>query len=1069
MIIADLHIHSRYSRATSRDCTPESLDAWARQKGIGLVGTGDFTHPAWREELREKLQPAEEGLYVLKEDFRREVPVSSAPPRFVVTGEISSIYKKNGKVRKVHSLILLPSLEAAQALAHRLEQIGNLHSDGRPILGLDCHDLLEITLECCPEAVFIPAHIWTPHFSLFGAFSGFDSIEECFDDLTPHIHALETGLSSDPPMNWRLSALDSYTLVSNSDAHSPSKLGREANLLNIDLSYPALKQALEAGKPGGFCGTIEFFPEEGKYHLDGHRKCGVCLQPSETLRYGGKCPVCGRKLTIGVQHRVEALADRAEGFSLADAPVFESLAPLPEVIAASTNRSATSVKVQAQYQDMISRLGPEFTILRQASLGDIRLAAGPCIAEGIRRLRAGEVKRIPGYDGAYGIIRLLEKWEVQTLSGQLSFFRPEEPAPLAKHESSFSQSQQPPAVPANKTKEKEPEMALDALNSEQQAAVTASEPVVAVIAGPGTGKTKTLISRIAYLIEEAGVPPKEITAVTFTNKAAQEMRQRLGAALGKRTAQSISIGTFHHLALQVLRRHKEEPFCLISPYDAREIASEVVQTLQLSISPRQLLQDIARMKNNNLLEPSEAYTLYQQKLKALGALDFDDLLLEALASLKAQKDAHFTHLLVDEFQDIDDIQYRLIQTLLQNGKSLFVIGDPDQSIYGFRGASAQCFERLAADYPQLRLIRLLKNYRSTPQILASALPVISQNPGPDRLLHAQRPDGRDVRLVSAQGELSQAIFVAKEISRMVGGMDMLESQNAGADATTSRTFSDIAILYRTHRQADRLEKCLARDGIPYLVAGREDFLDDPYLRGTVGFFRFLENPRDFLSLRAYLRNILNCPKEVPEEVLAFYQSAGPLFDTQQATSIGIIGDFLPSPSWGEDVADFGPRLKKDKPAALLKSWAERHVPTDPSAMERLLEMAALHRDMGTLLETLLLGQERDLERTAKKNYVQNAVTLLTLHGSKGLEFPVVFLAGVDAGCLPLEGASYPTDLEEERRLLFVGMTRAKEELYLLTSGSPSTFLEDIPAPLLSREQAPLPRQSHFQQLTLFEW
>ena len=235
MYIADLHIHSRYSRATSRECTPEHLELWARRKGIHIVGTGDFTHPAWREELKEKLTPAEDGLYVLKEEYRISdgITPDSFLPRFVITGEISSIYKKNDRVRKVHSLILLPGLEAAEVVSKKLELIGNIHSDGRPILGLDCHSLLEILLELCPESVYVPAHIWTPHFSLFGAFSGFDTVEECFEDLSPYIHAMETGLSSDPPMIWRVSALDKYQLISNSDAHSPAKLGREANLLDI--------------------------------------------------------------------------------------------------------------------------------------------------------------------------------------------------------------------------------------------------------------------------------------------------------------------------------------------------------------------------------------------------------------------------------------------------------------------------------------------------------------------------------------------------------------------------------------------------------------------------------------------------------------------------------------------------------------------------------------------------------------------------------------------------------------------------------------------------------------------
>lgn len=290
MYIGDLHIHSRYSRATSKDCTPEHLDLWARKKGIHIVGTGDFTHPAWREELKEKLEPAEDGLYVLKKEYRiGGAGESGMQPRLVVTGEISSIYKKGDRVRKVHSLLLLPGLEAAEALARRLELIGNIHSDGRPILGIPCRDLLEIMLETCPEGIYVPAHIWTPHFSLFGAFSGFETIEECFEDLTPHIHALETGLSSDPPMNWRVAALDRFHLISNSDAHSPAKLGREANLFDMELSFQGLAGAVQEGK--GLEGTIEFFPEEGKYHFDGHRKCGLCISPQETAKYGGRCPV----------------------------------------------------------------------------------------------------------------------------------------------------------------------------------------------------------------------------------------------------------------------------------------------------------------------------------------------------------------------------------------------------------------------------------------------------------------------------------------------------------------------------------------------------------------------------------------------------------------------------------------------------------------------------------------------------------------------------------------------------------------------------------------------------------
>lgn len=408
-MIADLHIHSRFSMATSKEGTPENMDFWARKKGISLIGTGDFTHPVWREELKERLVSEGNGLYRLRDAYVKEESrkFPGEGTRFVVSGEISSIYKKNGKTRKIHNVILLPSLEAADAMAQRLEKIGNIHSDGRPILGLDSHDLLEMMLDVCPEGILIPAHIWTPHFSVLGAKSGFDSVEECFEELAPYIHALETGLSSDPAMNWRISKLDRYQLVSNSDAHSPSKLGREANLLDIDCSYEGLYRAIQTGE--GLEGTVEFFPEEGKYHFDGHRKCGVSLSPVEAERLGGICPVCGKKLTMGVDHRVEQLADRAEGFVKKDGKKYESLVPLPEVISTCMGYSAASKKVQGCFEQMIQTLGTEFDILRNVPSEDIKSCAGERIAEGIENVRTGNVKRIPGYDGEYGKIELFDE------------------------------------------------------------------------------------------------------------------------------------------------------------------------------------------------------------------------------------------------------------------------------------------------------------------------------------------------------------------------------------------------------------------------------------------------------------------------------------------------------------------------------------------------------------------------------------------------------------------------------------------------------------------------------------
>lgn len=379
--------------ATSKDGTPENLELWARKKGISILGTGDFTHEKWREELKEAMVSAEDGFYKLKDEKRlpEAERMKDQTVRFVVSGEISCIYKKNGKTRKAHHLILLPGLEEAEKMAKKLEKIGNIHSDGRPILGLDSRDLLEIMLEASPEGIFIPAHIWTPHFSVLGAKSGFDSLEECFEDLTPYIYALETGLSSDPPMNWRISSLDQYQLVSNSDAHSPSKIGREANLLDIELSYEGLSRALCRGE--GLLGTVEFFPEEGKYHYDGHRKCEVCLTPEEAEKMGNICPVCGKKLTMGVEHRVEQLADRKYGYRKENAKEFESLVPLAEVIASCMGYSSGSKKVQSCYENMLEKLGPEFEILQRVPAEDIKAVSDENVAAGIEGIRQKKVKK----------------------------------------------------------------------------------------------------------------------------------------------------------------------------------------------------------------------------------------------------------------------------------------------------------------------------------------------------------------------------------------------------------------------------------------------------------------------------------------------------------------------------------------------------------------------------------------------------------------------------------------------------------------------------------------------------
>lgn len=406
--IADLHIHSRFSRACSRDLTPETLWRWGQLKGLRVIGTGDLTHPLWLGELREKLEPSGDGLFTLKRELRTDaVPESCrAEVSFLLSGEISCIYSKGGKTRKVHALVFLPDFAAASRLNGALARIGNLGSDGRPILGLDVKRLLQIVLDVSPEAMLVPAHAWTPHFSVFGASSGFDSLEECFEELTPHIHAIETGLSSDPPMNWRISMLDRLTLISNSDAHSPAKLGREANIFRCGVTYGEIMDAIKTGE--GFAGTIEFFPEEGKYYADGHRACDVRLSPGETMARDCLCPACGKRVTVGVLHRVEKLADRPAGIRPEGAPQFRSVVPLAELIGEALRVGVASRKVERAYFDLLGKWGSELTILMETPPAEIALAGYPLVAEAIRRMRQGEISIIPGFDGEFGRIRALE-------------------------------------------------------------------------------------------------------------------------------------------------------------------------------------------------------------------------------------------------------------------------------------------------------------------------------------------------------------------------------------------------------------------------------------------------------------------------------------------------------------------------------------------------------------------------------------------------------------------------------------------------------------------------------------
>lgn len=414
--IADFHLHSKYSRATSRDTNLESLDKWAKIKGIKVLGTGDWTHPEWLKELKEKLEPAEAGLFKLKSKN------SGDEIRFILTTEVSCIYSKKGRVRKIHLIIFSPSFEICEKINSHLGWIGNLNADGRPTLGLDAKELTKIVLNISSDCLIVPAHLMTPWFSLFGSRSGFDSLEECFEEYSKYIYAGETGLSASPDMLWRMPDGQRITLISNSDSHSPSRIGREANVFDTEISYPAIIKAIKEKDPQKFLYTIEFFPEEGKYHYDGHRLCGISLSPQESKKSGNICPVCGRPLTIGVLNRVEELADKPEGFKPENAIPFKSLVPLEEIIAEALGVLPGSKQVEEEYRNLIKKFGNEFKVLIDVPQKELEVATLPQIAEGIIRVREGKIFIEPGYDGVYGKVRIFSKGEQKTLSRQKTLF-----------------------------------------------------------------------------------------------------------------------------------------------------------------------------------------------------------------------------------------------------------------------------------------------------------------------------------------------------------------------------------------------------------------------------------------------------------------------------------------------------------------------------------------------------------------------------------------------------------------------------------------------------------------------
>lgn len=1118
--IADFHVHSKHSRATAKNSDFEHIYMAAQLKGIHVVGTGDFTHPGWFSEIKEKLVPAEPGLFKLKDSIAKVCDESihgscRGDVRFLLVSEISNIYKKNGKTRKNHNLIFLPDLESASAFNTKLDAIGNIYSDGRPILGLDAKHLLDIALTVSDQGFLIPAHIWTPWFSLLGSKSGFDSVRECFEDLTPHVFAVETGLSSDPAMNWRVSDLDRYTMISNSDAHSPMKLGREANLFDTDLEYAAIKKAIETGHPDHFLGTIEFYPEEGKYHLDGHRNCGQRLHPEESMHHNHICPVCGKKLTLGVLYRVEELADRKPGDRPAKTHPYKSIVPLRDIVSEIVSVGPSSKKARAYYERALEKLGPEFDILNNLGIDDIHHAGMPLLGEAVRRMRNGEMDILPGFDGEFGTIKIFRDDEREALLGQKNLFGkdlcPEKKQARRRGAKTNRRSNRSASENTETDDHATTELRLNPL---QQKAIEHIDTPLLMIAGPGTGKTLTITHKIAYMINQKRITPEHIVAVTFTKKAAQEMKDRLDRLLGGKRAVP-QVATFHSLCFGILKNLKNKAkYSIIDDVDRQYMVSEAIKLAEdsrgpIPISPDSFVEMIVSSKQK-ILSPGDdlesiaaafdcpqdvlkaVYASYQELLSIQGLYDYEDLifkvvhLLETGKNIRKKYQEQYQYVFIDEYQDLNHGQHRIVKALTSENQNLYVIGDPDQSIYGFRGSEVAYFKTFIEEYATAEVIHLEKNYRSTETILEASYQIIKDqhvNFSGSRVYSDIEGD-KQIRVLELESETSEAVAIGKKIEAMVGGtgfhyqdFGLSERAEPGREPLG---FSDFAVLTRTHSQSRVFAEVFKKAGIPFQPVNRDAMLRRSGISELLSVLRITEGVGSYADLeKVVLSAGIGLGKKTFNHLKKWcFQNHFTVSDClSNVRRFPVKALNAARQRKLDDVAKTLSRLEKtcrnmpapEKIRFIRESFGkiDMALQKDEQAEEafnNLLALAEKHPAAATLLEDVSLWSDTDgYDHRAER------VSLMTMHASKGLEFEVVFIAGCENGFLPYQTDNgRAVDPDEEKRLFFVAMTRARKQLVLTRARQRrvfgekrtrqvSPFLKEIDS-LLIKEEAPLQRR-----------
>jgi len=1095
--VADFHVHSHFSRSTAKNLDLENLYITAQLKGITVVATGDFTHPGWFEEIKEKLIPAEPGLFKLKNKIAKicdqQVPFSCrGNVRFILVSEISNIYKKNNKTRKNHNLVFLPNLDLAENFNSKLDKIGNIQSDGRPILGLDARDLLEILLETSDNGFLIPAHIWTPWFSLLGSKSGFDSVEECFEDLSSYIFAIETGLSSDPAMNWRVSSLDGRTLISNSDAHSPLKLGREANILNTDLSYSSIKKTIQNGDPESFIGTYEFYPEEGKYHIDGHRKCNVSFWPEQTRKHDGKCPVCGKPLTLGVLYRVEELSDRPKGEKPEKTLPFFNIIPLTEILSDVLEVGPGSKKVIRNYMALLEKLGPEFEILHNKKKEKINSAGGALVGEAISRMRKNKIILSPGYDGEFGKIKIFSHQERKKLLGQKElFFVSPLKSDLKKKPKSENTSQQRISkqvryiTHTEKFSEKKGainELQLErdvnpglfGLNKEQNRAVEHEKGPLIIVAGPGTGKTRTLTHRIAHLIKYKEVLPKNILAVTFTNKAAHEMRNRLKHLI-KNSKQLPFVGTFHSFCFKLLNEHNKNGCVIIDEDGRKNIILDVIKHIvkngdAVTEKPSTLLDWIVSAKQR-ITAPEEyadeiegskkeifltVMNCYQNLLSIQGLCDYEDLIYKTVHLFEKEKNMVkkyrelYKFVFVDEYQDLNHGQYRLLKTLVPPGKknmNICVIGDPDQLIYGFRGSDVKYFQNFITDYPDAKVIKLAQNYRSTQTILDASYQVISaRERDPQRSRIYSSINGvKTISVLETGSAKAEAVAVGKIIEELIGGMGFYYMDFGGIGGqkhTPNKSFSDFAVLYRTDVQNRIFSEVFDSAGIPYQIVSKSNIFNIKGIKELISLLKTVDGLGCFADFEKII-SITN--RAVTSQALEIFKNWSYKHRFTLSKALNNARRF-PVKEMGkarqmrfnkflDDLLEMKIKIKElqveKKILFLVKNTRlEEIINRNPKTKQVLKQLIDISKtfDVNTSDFFAMIALQSDTDTYEPR---AEKVSLMTMHAAKGLEFPIVFIVGCENGYLPFQRSeSETTDMDEERRLFYVSMTRAQDRLYL---------------------------------------